>query len=91
MAVLRKRYKTDGKSFNWVVDFRHAGKRYVKSTGTSDLTTAEIILKNVEASPPDQKVGGPTPPGRTIAPESQRPEVRGQRSEVRGQKTSPAS
>ncbi len=46
MAVLRKR-QTD-KGFTYDVDFTYNGKRYIKSTKTSDLKIAKRILADIE-------------------------------------------
>src|SRR5579862_8535810 len=47
MATLRKRKKKRG--YIYVIDFHYNGKRYIKSTKTSDLKVAKEIRSDIEA------------------------------------------
>src|SRR5271157_4988149 len=47
MACLRKRIKGDG--FVYYIDFRFDGKRYTRSTKTSNLSVAKKILLDIES------------------------------------------
>lgn len=48
MAALRKRYVGKGQ-FYWEIDFSYQGRRFRKSTKTSDLKLARAIQKDIEA------------------------------------------
>jgi site-specific recombinase XerD len=47
MATLRKRKNKKG--FVYLVDFYFNGKKFIRSTKTDDLTTAKLILKDLQA------------------------------------------